>query len=304
MPETVSKGLEIPATGSLPGTWGEVAINPDMVAIDGMLGGFATIALTNSNVTLTKPSGFTATPGAGPTQSQNAMLTLTGTLSANVTITFPLPGFYLVENLCVMGAFYIRLGSATPGKYICAIPGETIQIFNDGVDMRYVGLGRVGTYMDIATGSIPTWITNCTVAPYLYCNGATFSAGTYPQLAAYLGGTTLPDSRGRTRYTLDASTGRTTAVFAFGNTLTAGGGDQWSQYHNHAAGDYGHQHTYTRASTGGTNFQQNTTPAYMTEYTDATSYGYANIYVGYYGNGNSQNLPPLYVGGLTFIRAG
>ena len=37
------------------------------------------------------PAGFTATPTPGPTQSQNRVLRFTGTLTANVAVTLPLP---------------------------------------------------------------------------------------------------------------------------------------------------------------------------------------------------------------------
>ena len=38
-PTTINKALIVPNTGDLPGTWGSAAINPDLSAIDGMLGG-------------------------------------------------------------------------------------------------------------------------------------------------------------------------------------------------------------------------------------------------------------------------
>lgn len=49
----------------------------------------------------------------------------------------------------------------------------------------------VGTIVDFIGATPPTG--------WLACNGATFSAATYPELAAVLGGTTLPDARGRFR---------------------------------------------------------------------------------------------------------
>lgn len=49
----------------------------------------------------------------------------------------------------------------------------------------------VGTIVDFIGATPPTG--------WLDCNGATFSAATYPELAAVLGGTTLPDARDRFR---------------------------------------------------------------------------------------------------------
>ena len=49
----------------------------------------------------------------------------------------------------------------------------------------------VGTIVDFIGATPPTG--------WLACNGATFSAATYPELAVVLGGTTLPDAQGRFR---------------------------------------------------------------------------------------------------------
>ena len=228
VPLTVNRGFFIPNTGDLPGTWGSDALNPDFVALDGILGGFRTLSLTTGTTTLTVPSGFVATPGAGPTQSQNAMLTFTGTLSGPCTITFPMPGFYIVQNLCVVGAYYIKLQSTSPGNVICAPPGEAIQVFCDGTSLYYVNLGHIGSELNLTTATVPAWVTNCTVPPYLNADGSVFSAVTYPTLAALLGGTTLPDYRGRMRVSLDGGTDRLTTAGSGvnGNTLLATGGAQ------------------------------------------------------------------------------
>lgn len=228
-PQTVNRGLIIPNTGALPGTWGSDAINPDMVALDGMLGGFATVSLSNLNVTLTAPVGFIATPSSGPTQSQTGILTFTGALTGNVIITFPLPGFYIVENLCTNSAtFFVKLKANGVGQTICAPPGEACHVYNNGTDFRYVNLGRIGSYVDLSASSVPVWVTNCTVPPYLNCDGTAFSAVTYPTLNAYLGGTTLPDLRGRTRFALNGGTSRITSAVSGidGNVLLASGGVQ------------------------------------------------------------------------------
>lgn len=227
-PTTVNRALIIPNTGDLAGTWGSAALNPDFVAIDGMLGGFTSLSLSNANVTLSVPASFIATPSAGPTQSQNALITFTGTLTGNVTITFPMPGYYIVNNLCTVGSFAVRLASSSPGKIICAPPGEAVHIFCNGTDMFYVNLGRVGEYLDLATSTIPAWITQCTVAPYLLCDGTTFSGATFPTLNSLLGGTTLPDLRGRARFALNGGTGRVTTAGSGinGDAILSAGGTQ------------------------------------------------------------------------------
>jgi microcystin-dependent protein len=329
-PMTVNKGLIIPNSGDLPGTWGSAAINPDMAAIDGMLGGFTTLSLSNSNVTLTVPVGFVATPSTGPTQSQNALITFTGVLSADVIITFPMPGFYVVENLCTVGAFVVKLASSAPGKIICAPPGEATHIFCNGTDVKYVDLGRVGTYIDLAASAVPRWITQCTVAPYLNCDGTTFSAGTYPALNAYLGGTTLPDLRGRLRAALDQGTGRVTTAGSGvdGSTLLAAGGSQnltitQSSLPNVSfavtipAGQGSHAHDFKYQSNVFLNFSGGgggtaPGPSNSTNATIAAGVGVQNQTLPQLtgtapSGGTGSTLPsmnPVAVAGLTLIRAG
>ena len=313
-PTTTNKGLIIPNTGDLPGTWGAAAINPDMAAIDGMLGGVATISLVNTNVVLTVPTGFTATPAVGPTQAQNAILRFTGVLTAACVVTLPLPGFYIVENLCTVGAFYVALSSVAPGGIICAPPGEATHVYCDGIDVKYVDLGRIGSYMDLGTATVPAWISNCTVRPYLNCDGASFNASIYPVLNAMLGANYLPDLRGRSRAALNQGTNRinTADSLVDGDTLlAAGGADAQIIYkgnlpnYNLSVTDPGHQHygiiwqggtAHQGASTGGDGvgwFQSSTTVAYT------------NLTVSTGGSGTRlTTLPPTQICGLTLIRAG
>ena len=310
-PVTVNRALIVPNTGDLAGTWGSAAINPDMVAIDGMLGGFTTISLTNAPVTLSVPAGFTATPSAGPTQSQNAILTFTGTLTGNCTITFPMPGFYIVENLCVVGAYYVALASSSPGEIVCAPPGEATHVYCNGIDVKYVDLGRVGSYLDLAATAVPAWISNCTVPPYLNCDGSTFSAVTYPALGAYLEGTTLPDLRGRSRAALNQGTGRITTAGSGvdGNTLLSAGGAQNETIgqtnlpnYNLSVTDPGHAHTVSLISNlSGTPSGGGTQSGGST----STSTSTTGISVALNGGGNPlTTLPPVTISGLTLIRAG
>ena len=230
-----------------------------MAAIDAMFSGFQIISLSNAGVSLTVPAGFTATPGAGPTQSQNALIRFTGTLTGNVQVQFPMPGFYIVENLCTVGAFVVTLAAESPGNVIGAPPGKKCHVFSDGTNMDYVNLPDVGVYWDMAASGVPAYISACTVPPWLNCNGGTFSAITYPQLAVLLGGTTLPDSRGQTRFTLNQGTGRITQSGGQGingNTLLSIGGSQTMLQSmlpsttfatTIPSGQWTHSHTYQEA---------------------------------------------------------
>jgi hypothetical protein len=222
-PSTVNVGLVVPNTGDLVGTWGSAALNPDFVALDGYFGGVQTVSLSNAPVTLTSPSGFTPTPGGGPTQAQNAVLRFTGTLSTNILVTLPLPGYMVIENLTTAGGNIVQFRAIGSGEIICVDQGDVQHIYNDGTNVRFVNLQPVNTYLDVAGTSIPVWISNCTKPPFLLCDGSTFNATTYPYLNQKLGGNTLPDFRGRNGYYVNAGTGRLTTGGAGidGNTLFA-----------------------------------------------------------------------------------
>lgn len=215
---TPNKNLEQPPRGSDVGTW-DTPVNANMGVIDNSFGGTATIALTNSPVTLS------------PSQYQCMFINFTGTITANILISFPFVGScYTVENQTV-GNFTVTLATTVAGsQVICAPPGEVTDIKTDGNTghVKFRNLGRIGTYEDfaIATGVVPSWITGCTIPPYLYCNGAVFSSAAYPILTGMLGGTTLPDHRGRFRFMGNDGTARiTTAQGGIdGNTLLASGG--------------------------------------------------------------------------------
>jgi hypothetical protein len=207
------------------GVW-DVPINGDFSALDGLFGGVQTVGASSVPILLTSPAGFVPTPGGGPTQAQNAVLRFTGALTSAVQVTLPLPGYNIIENLTT-GAFILQFRAIAAGQVICVDQGEIQHIYNDGTNVRFVNLGRIGSYLDICDATVPAWIANCTIPPYLDCNGSTFSAVTYPYLNAKLGGNTLPDFRGRGAFYLNEGTGRLTSGGAGidGNTRFAAGGN-------------------------------------------------------------------------------
>jgi len=233
-------------------------------------------------------------------------------------VTIPRAGFFIVQNKCVVGSHAVILASSAPGKVIGVPPGESIQVFCDGIDMDFVALGRINEYEDWGVSTIPRWVSVCTVPPYLNCDGSTFSATTYPNTSAYLGGTTLPDSRGRSRFALNQTTARITAASGYGidgDTLIAAGGKQTIDQANLpavtlatsiAAGQGSHAHSVgnlfspqSQGGAGGNSYlglttSSNTGAATLPAMTGTTPLG---------GSGYNQ-LPPGYVGGLTVIRAG
>jgi microcystin-dependent protein len=194
---------EEPARGDDVGTW-DTPVNSNGTLIDRVVGAIATIPLNNSNVVLSNA------------QFQSKQITFNSTLTGSVTITFPtsFTKSYEIQNLCTgSSAFTITLQTTSAGALAIGCPaGETFDCFNDGANMKFKNFGRVGTLWDYAGSSIPNWVSACSQLPWLNCDGTTFSSASYPALAVILGGNTLPDIRGTTRYALNQGTGRLTTA--------------------------------------------------------------------------------------------
>src|SRR5262249_41286884 len=151
-------------------------------------GGVQTISAGASPITLTSPTG-TPVPGAGPTQAQNAVLRITGTLTANVQITLPLPGPLIIENLTT-GNFVLSFRAIGSGDVIAVDQGEIRTVYNDGTNVRFVNLGgRIGD-VSIWAGlsAMPSWVAACTKKPYLLCDGTIYNFSDFPYLGRRLAG--------------------------------------------------------------------------------------------------------------------
>jgi hypothetical protein len=211
--------LEEPARGDYVGTW-DTPVNSNMTVVDLILGGRTTISGAAGNVVLASA------------QFQCKTITFNSTLLASITVTLPtsFTKSYEIYNTCTgSSAYTITLQTtAAGGQVICAPPGEIVEVINDGTNLRYKNLGRVGEYWDYGGSSVPNWVSGCTVAPYLNCDGTAFSSATFPQLVNVLGGTTLPDARGRFRATLNQGTARLSSQGGRinGNTNLASGGQE------------------------------------------------------------------------------
>lgn len=311
MPTTTNRGYSVPTTGSQAGIWGSDDLNPNFEKIDNNLGGVASVALSSANVTLSANEYVCGT------------IKFSGTLSANVTVTFPsVAGWWTVINNCT-NDFYVRLSCSSGGLKICAIPGQAIDIGFDGTDAFYRSLPHhIGGYWDHSSASVPTWVSGCSVPPYLNCNAGTYSQVTYPYLFAILGTTTLPDSRGCARIALNAGTNRVTAGVSGlnGDVRFSIGGAQSvvlnstqvpSTSVSVSAFDIGHAHT--GSTNARTNNQGLTGPAvggggqFCNDGAGISiDVGFANIVASGTvngGNGAHPNVQPGYVGGITMIRA-
>lgn len=325
MGQTPNIGLYQPPRGSDVGVW-DVPVNNNSGATDYLFANVATINIPTQgspySLTLSAPPG-TESSWSGPYQSQSALLRFTGTLNNHALITIPRAGFFMVENLTGTNNAAWVIQFQASGKKICAPPGEIVHIFYDGTDYKYLDMGRVGSYMDIAATSLPAWINDCTVPPYLNCDGTTFSSGTYPALASLLGGTTLPDIRGRSRASLNQGTNRISSASQRGGIngdalFSAGGADaitigttylpSYNLPITEPNSGLGHRHgsvfSFGSIFTGILNTGGATFPQGPNATGGVTGYSTTGITVSSGGSGN--NLPlmnPLTIHGMTLIRA-
>lgn len=308
-PTTINLGLAVPTRGSDVGTW-DVPLNGDMNIIDSKFGVVVPLGLSNVPVTL------------NAAQYQSAVLRFSGALTANVTVTLPAVSLgYACENLCT-GPWALVL-TCGAGQNISIPPGECVDVYTDGTNVKFKNLGRVGSYLDYAGASVPGWIATCSVPPFLLCDGSTYSSGTYPALFAILGTTTLPDLRGRSRANVNGGTGRITTANGGidGNTIFASGGSDAitlnttqipSHQHNGTTGDQDRDHTHdvfgAFVDTGSVTVGGGTgRPSYnnQTLTTAGVSQGHAHPFTtSNTGGGLSHiNMQPTFISGITMIRA-
>lgn len=317
MPDPTSSNILLaePTRGSDSGTW-DVPVNGNMTALDGILGGYTTIALSSAtSVLLSVPATGTVAASAGPNQSQNAVIKLTGTLSGSSFIKLTLPRLYVFDNQCTMGASFIQVAPSTgTGTAIGLPPGQKVAVSYDGANVDFVGLPLVGSYLDLPVTGVPTWMQVCTQAPYLVCDGTVYSISVFPALGNMLGASfggngintfAVPDARGRVRAILNQATGRLTAAGSGvnGDVLGGAGGNEFMQAHAHAnvLNDPGHVHSYGGITPGGPNVGSGSGFGLSTNVTANAATG-MSITNAAAGAGTSQNVQPTYISGITFIK--
>ena len=303
---TTNKSLIKVTVGTEAGTWGPY-INTDQDLLDNMLGGTATIALTNAPVTLSSA------------QYQCAFLRFTGAITADVAITFPSVGsFYTIINDTTNSSNFNLTAKTTAagGRIIGVPPGNMTDMLTDGVNARFRGLLPVGAYWDYAGSSVPRWVSACTVPPWIYCDGSAFSSATYPALNSLLNSVNVPDLRGRIRGSYNDGTGRITAAGGVdGNSLFASGGINTvtiGQTHipsySLTVNDPSHSHglSYATGTHAGGGFLDVTQIAASGLGVNINTATHATgITVDSAGSGTAlATLPPMIIGGITMIRGG
>ena len=135
MSTTTNLALNEPAYNSTSPTWDQ-PLNYNSTILDAVLGNTTSIALTNSNVTLTGPS---STSGG---QTQAMRITLTGAISANIIVTIPsgISGRWIVYNT-TSGTYTITIASGGGGSTVTVPQGYNTSIYSDGTNIRYADDG-------------------------------------------------------------------------------------------------------------------------------------------------------------------
>jgi microcystin-dependent protein len=321
MPNEPIKGLNTPNTGDLVGAWGTTAVNANMQAIGGMLGGVLSISLAGATtIALTAPAGLT--PGAGPTQQQNRILKFSGAQTGNALVTLSVPGDFIIDNQCTGTTAYLQFAPASgTGTYIGIPQGKKTPICFDGTNVDFVHASDPGTAYDLHGAiAVPLWMQACKVLPYLVKDGSTYSTAAYTALAQLLGSTFggngvttfgVPDERSRMRLAWDntGASGRVTAAGSGinGVQMGAAGGDQFLQSHNHGISDPGHVHPVTQDANktgGGNQAPISGGPTYPGNAAASITVNSAttNISIVTTGSGGSQNMPPTIVSFLALIK--
>jgi microcystin-dependent protein len=162
---------------------------------------------------------------------------MSGALTGNVQVTLPLPGEYTVQNLTT-GNFVVTFAAASAGNVVSTPSGSIMHVWNDGTNVWLVKPQIPGalTFLGGIT-AVPAWISACTIAPFLLCDGSIYNFSTYPALGnLYLGnfggnGATtfgVQDLRGRVPLAYDGTGTRITTAGSGinGQTMGAAGGNQ------------------------------------------------------------------------------
>jgi len=142
MTTTSNLSLNQPAYNST--AW-DVPLNANETILDNQFSATTTIALTNSNVTLTGPN----TTGTGQTQAMR--FRFTGAISANITVYIPsgISGSWIVTN-STTGAYTVTMASAGGGTTIDTSQGDTIFIYSDGTNVAAADSGLLDSLTSLS----------------------------------------------------------------------------------------------------------------------------------------------------------
>jgi len=127
-------GLELMATGENAGTWGNKT-NANLSLIEQLTGGYLEVSIAGGAQT----TALDIDDGALTGKAQNRVLKLTGSISGNQIVTFPLltENFYIIEN-ATSGAYTVQLKAASGS-------GATVTLATDDKRTHIIYLDGVAT---------------------------------------------------------------------------------------------------------------------------------------------------------------
>lgn len=120
--------IELIATGEQSGIWGDTTNTNLGTLIEEAIAGVATITMTDANYTLSEANGATD-------ESRQAVLVLTGTLSAGRNVIAPAEEkVYIVKN-STSGGYATTIKTSAGSGYAVA-NGKTVLVYCDGTDFH------------------------------------------------------------------------------------------------------------------------------------------------------------------------
>jgi len=143
--------LEIQATGENENTWGDKT-SDNLEKLEQKISGKLSITLASSDYTLTSVNGG---DGSGSTNPANMILSLSGTLTANVAVIVPdLSGFYIVRNGCTQTVAETVTLKPSGGSGVVIPTGETYLVYLDGAGNAYTIEAQVSGTVAEATNAL------------------------------------------------------------------------------------------------------------------------------------------------------
>ena len=210
--------LELIGDGDQSGIWGQTTNNNLGTLIEQAVTGVATINIIDANYTLTNFNGVAD-------EARNAVITITGTLSAQRNIIAPLAEKIFTFRNATTGGFAIQvIGSSGTGVVIPN--GATTSIYCDGTNFLALNTGAAGNFSvsgNLAVTGTTTLTGATSMTGALSGSTAVFSGAISAVSPAFTGTPTAPTAAGGTNNTQIATT-----AFVQTNGFPSGGIVMWS----------------------------------------------------------------------------
>jgi hypothetical protein len=244
------------------GAW-DVQVNANFSSLDSLLGGGTSLSVTSGNYTLTQA------------QANSLWFNISGTLTSDVTITFPaVGGFYCFNSFCTMNGHNLTVGPAGGGFVPLQGSGSgstpsQIFIYMDGVNAHYLNGYYPGTTLTFIQAAAPIgFVQRTDINDYTMriVSGAGAAGHGSVGLSAFI------------------------AAGTQGHTLSA----YEMPAHNHGVNDPGHAHGYQDvfAGSGGSFITvAGSGGARIATQTQGTDVAYTGISIQNAGSGGAHNHP-------------